>query len=432
MEPVKGYREGLNSEGVRGLIYDLTPLGLAQVTAFVDLSKDDGISWLAPNVVESATGEKFFTPYTDVHRSTLERQGVTFYEVLAQCAELVEEVARHNEWLTSPKPVGPPAEEPSGPNYLNQQISHGIELPAEDALAVAAKSVYPVLRVGTNRHEVHAAGELDAIEFGHKYGAKGWADRCAVHTFKLLDVPDFGELYRIPDVGSGQGKYVGRVMARSGALIVVILEDVRQKMLAALSKSQDGLAWLELPAAVKITEADVRAIALVQEIRDRYPDMTVGEFHRLLYDAGWWVTCLVASQPLDDVEPAPVMHLAERILKGLTAMPIDYADYPANWMEIREAILERAGHKCEGCGVPNHEIGIRTRSGIWAKAPVTYRPGNYFAGEKCIKIVLTIAHVDHNIDNNDPANLKAWCQKCHNRHDAPMRARHRARRVLSK
>ena len=290
VEPVKGYREGLNSEGVRGLIYDLTPLGLAQVTAFVDLSKDDGISWLAPNVVESATGEKFFTPYTDVHRSTLERQGVTFYEVLAQCAELVEEVARHNEWLTSPKPVGPPAEEPSGPNYLNQQISHEIELPAEDALAVAAKAVYPVLRVGTNRHEVHAAGELDAIEFGHKYGAKGWADRCAVHTFKLLDVPDFGELYVYLTLVPVKARMWAELVARERSADRGNTGRVRQKMLAALSTSQDGLAWLELPAAVKITEADVRAIALVQEIRDRHPDMTIGEFHRLLYDAGWWVT----------------------------------------------------------------------------------------------------------------------------------------------
>jgi hypothetical protein len=44
-----------------------------------------------------------------------------------------------------------------------------------------------------------------------------------------------------------------------------------------------------------------------------------------------------------------------------------------------------------------------------------------------IKVVLTIAHLDHQIDNNDHSNLRAWCQRCHNRHDAPNRLRNRRR-----
>ena len=36
--------------------------------------------------------------------------------------------------------------------------------------------------------------------------------------------------------------------------------------------------------------------------------------------------------------------------------------------------------------------------------------------------MLTIAHLDHDVEHNDPANLKALCQRCHNRLDGPHRA----------
>ena len=106
-------------------------------------------------------------------------------------------------------------------------------------------------------------------------------------------------------------------------------------------------------------------------------------------------------------------------------MPIDYRNYAPDWHQIRASILERAGNKCEECGVPNHEIGIRTKTGLWAKAPRGYEPGDWFAGHKCIRIVLTVAHLDHNPANNDPANLRSLCQLHHNRYDAPMRAQRR-------
>lgn len=84
-------------------------------------------------------------------------------------------------------------------------------------------------------------------------------------------------------------------------------------------------------------------------------------------------------------------------------MPCDYTRYPANWKQIRAAILERAGHKCEGCGAVNHQ-----------PHPVT---GS--------RVVLTIAHLDHDPSGTDPARLRAWCQKCHNSYDAPFRAANR-------
>lgn len=91
-------------------------------------------------------------------------------------------------------------------------------------------------------------------------------------------------------------------------------------------------------------------------------------------------------------------------------MPIkteNKALYPADWPEIRERILTRAGQrrgadgrvdveaKCEGCGVRNHGLHPVTHS--W--------------------VVLTIAHRDHDPRNCAPDNLRAWCQRCHNRYD---------------
>ena len=92
-------------------------------------------------------------------------------------------------------------------------------------------------------------------------------------------------------------------------------------------------------------------------------------------------------------------------------MPCDYSKYPPNWhSEIRPRILKRANNCCEECGVENY-----------TNHPIT---GS--------KVVLTIAHVDHDITNNDDENLRAWCQKCHNGHDAQYRARNRKKKKTIK
>ncbi len=78
-------------------------------------------------------------------------------------------------------------------------------------------------------------------------------------------------------------------------------------------------------------------------------------------------------------------------------MPCDYRNYPPDWKtRIRPAILARAGNVCEACGALNY-----------APHPIT---GS--------RVVLTIAHLDHDTTNNDFANLRAWCQKCHTGYDA--------------
>ena len=86
--------------------------------------------------------------------------------------------------------------------------------------------------------------------------------------------------------------------------------------------------------------------------------------------------------------------------------------YPKNWKQIRSAILMRANYMCEGSpAFPD----CRAENG--KPHPVTGSP-----------VVLTIAHLDHTPENCDPDNLRAWCQKCHNTYDAPMRALNRKRK----
>jgi ribosomal protein L37AE/L43A len=122
-------------------------------------------------------------------------------------------------------------------------------------------------------------------------------------------------------------------------------------------------------------------------------------------------------------------------------MPIDYKLYPPNWKtEIRPAIMERAKHYCEFCKVSNYKLILR---GTWNgtecyqdddgtiyDANTSEVIGSDYVGEvhqtnKLIKIVLTIAHLDHNVNNNDFSNLKALCQRCHNRHDIEHRKKNK-------
>ncbi len=109
-------------------------------------------------------------------------------------------------------------------------------------------------------------------------------------------------------------------------------------------------------------------------------------------------------------------------------MPMKRELYPANWPAIRAQVKERAGNKCEGCGVANHAVGARDRRGDWHDQDsidnLNSDVGYSMFGEypKIIRIVCTTAHLDHNPGNNDLDNLKFWCQACHNRYDSKHRA----------
>lgn len=92
--------------------------------------------------------------------------------------------------------------------------------------------------------------------------------------------------------------------------------------------------------------------------------------------------------------------------------PENQSKYPSNWIDIRRAILTRAKDQCERCGLFNYAIGYRDKSGIFYPVPQV-RPGDRIKGHKVFRVVLTIAHLDHNPENNDFSNLQALCQKCH-------------------
>lgn len=104
--------------------------------------------------------------------------------------------------------------------------------------------------------------------------------------------------------------------------------------------------------------------------------------------------------------------------------------YPKNWPIIRQRILYASDHKCEFCGLRNHIIGYRDDNRNFVEC--NGNPGeiiNTSEGDKKImKVVLTIAHLDHDPTNNHRSNLKALCQQCHNRHDAKHRAISRQQR----
>lgn len=115
--------------------------------------------------------------------------------------------------------------------------------------------------------------------------------------------------------------------------------------------------------------------------------------------------------------------------------PENKARYPKDWKLIRDRIVQRAGNKCEFCGVRNGELGGRRKEdGKFFKAyPSEERalrlewpkPGDrgtvgdgdisFYA--RIIRIVLTVAHLDHTPENCADDNLKALCQRCHLKHD---------------
>ena len=122
-------------------------------------------------------------------------------------------------------------------------------------------------------------------------------------------------------------------------------------------------------------------------------------------------------------------------------MPVNYRNYPDNWKTgIRPKILDRAGNRCEFCGIKNKSFGFRDSEGVFhALDRVQMRRfEEQDEPPKIIQIVLTVAHLDHDVTNNDlmehggPAlprpesNLRALCQKCHLNYDAEHHQRNAA------
>lgn len=98
--------------------------------------------------------------------------------------------------------------------------------------------------------------------------------------------------------------------------------------------------------------------------------------------------------------------------------PENRARYPKDWKTISKRIrFERAASKCECDGECGGDHIGRCSVVNGTRHPLT---GSV--------VVLTVAHLDHTPENCADDNLKAMCQRCHNRYDAPMRRAGIARR----
>jgi len=84
--------------------------------------------------------------------------------------------------------------------------------------------------------------------------------------------------------------------------------------------------------------------------------------------------------------------------------------YPKDWKAISTAIRERAQGRCECEG----ECGLhRTHPGPRRCTERHNEPAQWAKG----KIILTVAHLNHQPEDCRPENLKAMCQRCHLRYD---------------
>ena len=84
--------------------------------------------------------------------------------------------------------------------------------------------------------------------------------------------------------------------------------------------------------------------------------------------------------------------------------------YPPNWKEISSLVRAKAKGQCQCMG----ECGLhRTHPGPRRCEEMHGQLAKWAKG----KIVLTVAHLDHNPRNNAWENLKALCQRCHLRID---------------
>jgi hypothetical protein len=80
--------------------------------------------------------------------------------------------------------------------------------------------------------------------------------------------------------------------------------------------------------------------------------------------------------------------------------------YPIDWVQLSESVrFRRAGGRCEGCGIAHG-----------TKVSETYT------------VRLACCHLNHDLADCRPQNLKAFCQVCHLKHD---REEHRRQRRIT-
>ncbi len=121
----------------------------------------------------------------------------------------------------------------------------------------------------------------------------------------------------------------------------------------------------------------------------------------------------------------PIGREAERLYPGGSLRSPE-------WLAIRAAILERAtitffgGRKetqCECTGECGRDHGREAAAFVHVgpRCGALHERPHPITGSR---VVLTVAHLDHDPGHNAPSNLRAMCQRCHNRYDMPRRRAH--------
>jgi 5-methylcytosine-specific restriction endonuclease McrA len=123
----------------------------------------------------------------------------------------------------------------------------------------------------------------------------------------------------------------------------------------------------------------------------------------------------------------------------------------SQWLEIRNEVLERDGYRCKMCKAPNRASIQRVKAPGFEHyvlldsmtvhdadtgAELGKIPSGSLPVGKATRVVLTIAHLDHNPSNNgergNRPNLAALCQRDHLRYDQEHHAAERAKTLKAR
>jgi hypothetical protein len=130
-------------------------------------------------------------------------------------------------------------------------------------------------------------------------------------------------------------------------------------------------------------------------------------------------------------------------------MPIRRAHrffYPIDWPQLSAVIrFDRAKGQCEACGRSHGRLVYHLGDGRWWDADAgTWRDGrgrrarlahgqdDVLGTVRTTRVILAAAHRNHDTADNDPANLAAFCQRCHMIHDRPEHQRRRWRTLFQR
>lgn len=144
------------------------------------------------------------------------------------------------------------------------------------------------------------------------------------------------------------------------------------------------------------------------------------------------------SRPCGDCSIGSTERLGCSRIRGvhfLSIMPIREENklrYPPDWKAISLRIRKRARQRCEckgECGLRHTKVDgkqVDLPSSLQIKALRAFRCAAVNGKPHPITgsiVVLTVMHLNHRPEDCSDENMMAGCQRCHNRYDAPTRAR---------